>query len=79
MVRIHAEPFGPDKALVNREELGKLIEVARKVEEVEVLEALDDLPAAGLGRLASEGGSLRFLEDPREDVYTVDDLKVRYR
>ena len=79
MVRIHSEPVGPDKALVNRDELGKLIEVARKVEEVELLEAADDVPIAGLERLASEGGSFRFLEDAREDVYTVDDLKVRYR
>ncbi len=79
MVRIHAEPFGPDKALVNREELGKLIEVARRVEEVELLEAGDDLPTAGLERIAAEGGSFRFLEDAREDIYTVNDMKVRYR
>ncbi len=56
MVRIHAEPVGPDKALVNRQELGKLIEVARKVEEVELLELGDDLPIAGLERIAAEGG-----------------------
>ena len=58
MVRIHAEPVGPDKALVSREELGKLIEVARKVEEVELLEAGDDLPTAGLERIATEGWQL---------------------
>lgn len=79
MVRIHAEPVGPDKALVNRQELGKLIEVARKVEEVELLELGDDLPIAGLERIAVEGGSFRFLEDSGEDLYSVDDLKVRYR
>lgn len=79
MVRVHAEPVGPDKALVSREELGKLIEAARKVEEVELIESADDLPAAGLMRIAAEGGSFQFLEDPREDLYTVNDLKVRYR
>ena len=79
MVKIHAEPVGPDKALVSLEELGKLIEAARKVEEVEVVEFDDDLPAEGLMRIATEGGSFQFLEDPREDLYTVDDLKVRYR
>lgn len=79
MVRVHAEPVGPDKALVSREELGKLIEAARKVEEVELIESVDDLPAAGLMRIAAEGGSFQFLEDPREDLYTVNDLKVRYR
>lgn len=79
MVRILAEWVGPDKALVNREQLAKLIEVARKVEEVELLEAGDDLPAAGVERVAAEGGGFRFLEDAREDIYTVNDLKVRYR
>ncbi len=79
MVRIHAEPVGPDKVLINRKDLGKLIEVAGKVEEVELLEAADDLPTAGLERMAMEGGSLQFLEDAREDIYTVNDLKVRYR
>ena len=79
MVRIHAEPVGPDKVLVNRDELGKLIDVARKVEGVELLEAADDVPVAGLERMAMEGGSFRFLEDAREDIYTVSDLKVRYR
>lgn len=79
MVRVHAEPVGPDKALVSREELGKLIEAARKVEEVELIESADDLPAAGLMRIAAEGGSFQFLDDPREDLYTVNDLKVRYR
>ena len=79
MVRIHAEPVGPDKTLVSREELGKLIEAARKVEEVELIESVDDLPVEGLARIATEGGSFQFLEDPREDLYTVKDLKVRRR
>lgn len=79
VVRIHAEPVGPDKALVDRNELDRLVEAARKVEEVEVIERLDDLPLEGLMRLAAEGGSFKFLKDPREEVYTVNDLKVRYR
>lgn len=79
VVRIHAQPVGPDKVLVNREELAKLIKVAGKVEEVELLEAADDLPTAGLERIVTEGGSFRFLEDAREDIYSVNDLKVRYR
>ena len=79
MVRIHAEPFGPDKALVNRDELKRLVEVARKVEEIELIEHPEDLPVEGLARLAAEGGSFEFLADPREDVYSVQDLKVRYR
>lgn len=79
MVRIHAEPVGPDKALVNRAELGQLIEAARKVEAVELIESADDLPVEGLTQIATEGGSFQFLEDAREDLYTLDDLKVRYQ
>jgi hypothetical protein len=30
-------------------------------------------------RLVQEGGSFSYLADPREDVYTLNDLKVRYR
>ncbi|MBI4607520.1 MAG: hypothetical protein HY726_00750 [Candidatus Rokubacteria bacterium] len=64
---------------MSREELGRLIEAARKVEEVEFVECVDDLPVEGLTRLAAEGGSFDFLLDPREEIYTLNDLRVRYR
>ena len=79
MVKVHAQQVGPEKALVDRTELQCLINVARQVEEVELIEVQDDLPGEGLMRLAQEGGSLNFLADPREDVYTLNDLKVRYQ
>ncbi len=71
--------MGPERALVDRAELEWLIAVARQVEEVEVIEVHDDLPAEGLMRLAQEGGSFSFLTHPREDVYSLNDLKVGYR
>jgi len=79
MVKVHAQHVGPEKALVDRTELQRLIDVARQVEEVELIEVQDDLPAEGLMRLVQEGGSFSFLADPREDVYTLNDLKVRYK
>ncbi len=79
MVKVHAQSVGPEKALVDRAELERLIDVARQVEEVELIEVQDDIPADGLMQLAQEGGSFSFLADPREDVYTLNDLKVRYR
>ncbi len=79
MVRVHAHPVGSEKTLVDRTELQRLIDVARQVEEVELIEVQDDLPVEGLARLAQEGGSFDFLADPREDIYTIDDLAVRYR
>lgn len=78
MVKVHAQQVGPEKALVDRADLERLIDVARQVEEVELIEVQDDLPTEGLMRLAQEGGSFSFLADPREDVYTLNDLKVRY-
>jgi hypothetical protein len=79
MVKLHAVPAGPGKALVDRAELDRLIEAARKVEEVELIEGGDDLPTDGLMRLAEGSGSFGYLIDPREDVYSVNDLKVRYK
>lgn len=78
MVKLHAQQVGAEKALVDRAELERLIAVARQVEEVELIEVQDDLPAEGLMRLVQEGGSFSFLADPREDVYTLNDLRVRY-
>ena len=79
MVKVHAQKVGAEKALVDRGELQRLIDVARQVEEVEVIELHDDLPVEGLMRLVQDGGSFDFLADPREDIYSLEDLKVRYR
>jgi len=79
MVKLHTVPVGTERALVDRKELDRLVEVARRVEEVELVEVTEDVPVEGLMRLAEGGGSFDFLADPREDIYRVDDLKVRYR
>jgi hypothetical protein len=79
MVKVHAQPVGAEKALVDRAELRRLIEVARRVEEVELVELPDDLLPEGLMQLVQTGGSFDYLADPREDVYSLSDLKVRYR
>lgn len=42
-------------------------------------EAHDDLPAAKIAKLAKSGGAFDFLAEPEEDIYSDDDLKVRYR
>lgn len=79
MVKVHAQSVGAEKALVDRAELRRLIEVDGRVEEVELVELPDDLPPEGLLQLAQTGGSFDYLADPREDVYSLSDLKVRYR
>jgi len=79
MVKLHTQQIGAEKALVDRAELLRLVDVARRVEEVELIEIQDDLPTEALIRLVEEAGSFSFLEDPQEDVYTLNDLRVRYR
>ena len=41
--------------------------------------AYDDVPAAEIAKLAEAGGAFDFLADPEEDIYSDEDLKVRYR
>ncbi len=78
-VNLHVVPIGPEKVLVDRAELDRLIEAVRKVEKVELIEGGDDLPADGLMRLVEGSGSFGYLLDSREDVYSLNDPKVRYR
>jgi hypothetical protein len=54
----------------------QLIEIAQKVEPIEIEE--NDFDEVDLMRLAESGGEFDFLNDD-EDIYSVEDLKVRYR
>lgn len=77
---IHAQTIGPN-TVVPREEFDKLIELARSSGEVDV-ELTDgadgDLPSHSIAQLALEGGAFDRLHD-EPDVYSVGDLKTRYR
>jgi len=77
MIKIKAEKIAPTKAIIDLNERHQLIDKARQIEEVEVTEIDTDLPIEGLMKLAEQSGALDFLNDPREDIYTVKDLKVR--
>ena len=52
-----------------------LIDVAKKVDEIEIDEVINDIPIEGLMMLAETSGAFDFLKDEKEDIYTVDDLK----
>ena len=77
MTTVHAEVIG-DKALLPRKDLDRLLELARRVEPIQI--ALDESSglARGIMELAEKGGSFDWLAD-EPDLYTVEDLKVRYR
>ena len=78
-VKIHTRKLDGQHLVIAESELRSLIEVARQVGPVEVEETVDDLPTEGLMRLAESSSALDFLLDEREAIYSVDDLKVRYR
>lgn len=77
MTTVHAQLIG-DKAILPREEFDRLIELARRSEEIKLHMESDEVPIVGLMRLAEQGGAFDWL-GAEPDIYTVDDLKVRYR
>jgi len=77
MTTVHAQWVG-DKALIARDEFERLVELARQSAEIDVRMSEDDVPAHGIMRLAEVGGAFDWLAD-EEDLYSVEDLRVRYR
>ncbi|MBI3800037.1 MAG: hypothetical protein HY268_24065 [Deltaproteobacteria bacterium] len=77
MTTLHAQLIG-DKAVLPRAEFERLVELARRSEEVELQTDEEDVPTVGILRLAEEGGAFDWLAE-EEDLYTANDLKVRYR
>ena len=79
MLRFKIERISQNQAIINWDDLKTLVNVAKKVDKVEIDEIKDDLPIEGIMMLVETSGALDFLKDEKEDIYTVDDLKVRYR
>ena len=79
MLRLEIEKISQNQAIINVEALEALINAAKKVDEIEITEVTNDLPIEGLMKLAETSGAFDFLKGEKEDIYTVDDLKVRYR
>jgi hypothetical protein len=77
MTIVHARLVG-DEAVLPRAELERLMELARRSEEVELRLEEDSVPTLGIMRLAEAGGAFDWLAD-EPDLYSVDDPKVRYR
>jgi hypothetical protein len=77
MTKLHAQFVG-DKAVLPRAEFERLVELARRSDEVELFMHEDDVLTLGIMRLAEQGGAFDWLND-EADLYTMNDLKVRYR
>ncbi len=75
-MNIQTRNHGENQVIISAEDLRKLVEIAQKVEPIEVKE--NDFDDADLMRLAENGGAFDFLRD-EADIYSIKDLKVRYR
>ncbi len=72
MKTVHAHLVG-DKAVVPRDEFERLVELARRTEEIELQMQEDDLPTLGLTYLAEQGGAFAFWAEKGEKIYSLDD------
>lgn len=79
MLNIALRRISRDEVVLGNRDFEALVQRAKTVEEVIVEEVEDDLPAEGLMKLVEQDDAFAFLHDPAEDIYTVDDLKERYR
>ena len=77
MTTVYAEIIG-DKALLSRKDFERLVEIAERSEEIDLKVEEGDASTLGIMRLAEQGGAFDWLAE-EDDLYTVDDLKVRYR
>ncbi len=72
MTIIHAQLFD-DGAMLPRNEFERLVELARKSEDVEVYLQEDDTPTQSIMRLAEQGGAFDFWQDEGENIYSAED------
>jgi hypothetical protein len=74
MTTIRAQVIG-DKVILPRSELERLLQLARQSERVEIEILEEDLPTAGIMRLAEQGGAFDFWLEEGEDIYSIHDGK----
>lgn len=79
MITVITQRIAPQKVLLNRNEFEELIKRANMVEPVTIKEIEDDIPVEGIMKLVETDNAFEFLNNPQEDIYTLDDLKERYR
>jgi hypothetical protein len=79
MLNIPLRRVEGDKVVLDNKVFEALVQCAQTVEDVIIQETAEDLPAEGLMKLVEQDDAFAFLHDPAEDVYTVEDLKERYR
>jgi hypothetical protein len=72
MTTIHVQRIG-DKALLSQLDFERLLELARRHEEIALQRDEEDVPTLGIMRLMEQGGAFDFWKEPGEDVYSAED------
>jgi hypothetical protein len=72
MTMIHVQLIG-DKALLPHNELERLVELARRSEQIELQLREDDVSTWSLMQLAEQSGAFDFWKEGGEDIYSLED------
>ena len=76
-VKIHPRVLNDTHVIISDAELKALIEIIEHRGDVNI-EMVDDVNGENLMALSNNGKALDFLLDEREDIYSINDLKIRY-
>lgn len=76
---ILVERISVHKGIVDLEVLKKIVNTAKKIKKIKLTEKISDISTSGLMILSEQGKALDFLKEKKEDIYTINDLKVRYK
>lgn len=79
MLKFKIQKISRNQAIISLDALNSLIDMAKGMDEIEVEEVTNDLPIEGLMTLSEVSGALDFLKDEKEDIYSIDDLRVHYQ
>ena len=73
------EKISKNKAIIDLEVIKELVKKAKKVDKINIIEKEEDISTKDLMKLIETSKAFDFLKDEGEDIYTIDDLKVKYR
>ena len=79
MITISPQRISPQKVLLDSNEFEELIKRVIIFEPVVIKEIQDDISIKGIMKLIETDNAFEFLNNPQENIYTVNDLKERYR
>lgn len=72
MTTIDVQHIG-DKAVLPQQEFNRLLELARRWEEIMVQTPDDDVPTLDIMCLVEQGGAFDFWKEEGEEIYSADD------